>query len=82
MPSFALRMATFMPRTCVFMRSAMARPAASSLELFTRRPEDKRAMVVAKEMEFCAVLRCALSDITLVLMVIAMMAPQKTKVMD
>ena len=31
MPSLALRIATLMPRICAFMRSAMARPAASSL---------------------------------------------------
>jgi hypothetical protein len=42
----ALRNATFIPRICEVIRSAIAKPAASSLALFTRRPEDKRAMVV------------------------------------
>ena len=37
MASLALRMATFMPRTWVFMRSAMARPAASSLALVSKK---------------------------------------------
>jgi isocitrate dehydrogenase kinase/phosphatase len=48
-PSLALRTATFMPRTWELIRSAIAKPAASSLALFTRRPDDKRAMVVASE---------------------------------
>ena len=49
MPSLELRMATFMPRTCEFMRSAMARPAASSLAELMRRPDDRRCIEVARE---------------------------------
>ena len=61
-----------MPRVCEFMRSEIARPAASSLALLTRRPEDRRCMDVASE--FCEVvrLRCAFSETTLVLMVMGM----------
>ena len=72
MPSLAFRIATFMPRTWVFMRSAMARPAASSLALLTRRPEERRSIAV--DIVFCERLRlrCAVSDITLVLIVWAM----------
>ena len=32
------------------MRSEMARPAASSLALLTRKPEDRRCMEVASEL--------------------------------
>src|SRR5262249_35727866 len=69
MPSLALRIATFMPRTCAFMRSAMPRPAASSLAELMRKPEDRRCIEV--DSEFCEAdrLRCAVSDATLVLMV-------------
>ena len=49
-PSLALREATTRPLAWPFMRSAMARPAASSLALLTRRPEDRRCMVVAMEL--------------------------------
>src|SRR5690606_9352136 len=66
-PSLALRIATFMPRTWVFMRSAIARPAASSLALLTRRPEDRRCTAVASELLLVCRLRWALSDIRLVL---------------
>ncbi len=69
MPSLALRTATFMPRTWAFMRSAMARPAASSLAEFTRRPEDSRCMDVASEPCDMLRLRCALSEAMFVLMV-------------
>ena len=71
-PSLELRIATFMPRICALIRSAIAKPAASSLALFTRRPEDKRAMVVASA--FCELerLRCATCEDMLVLMVEAM----------
>ena len=69
MPSLALRMATFMPRTWVFMRSAMARPAASSLALLTRRPEDRRCIEVASCDWLVLRWRWAFSDTRLVLMV-------------
>src|SRR5690606_27635567 len=68
MASLALRIATFMPRTWAFMRSAMARPAASSLALLTRRPEDRRWMVLPRPALLVDRLRWAFSDITLVLM--------------
>ena len=55
MASLAFRMATFMPRTWVLMRSAMARPAASSLALLTRRPVDRRWTEVARAL--CVALR-------------------------
>jgi hypothetical protein len=46
-PSLALRLAASMPLTCVSMRSLIAKPAASSFAVLTRRPEDRRCMVVA-----------------------------------
>ena len=49
MPSLALRAAWFMPRICVVKRSEMARPAASSLALLMRRPEDRRLMEVLRD---------------------------------
>src|SRR5690606_33604381 len=73
MPSVALRTATFMPRTWPFMRSAIARPAASSLAEFTRRPEDRRCMEVAKELCDVLVLRWAVSELRLVLMMEAIL---------
>ena len=69
MPSLALRIATLMPLIWAFMRSAIARPAASSLALLTRRPEDRRCIEVDSEPWDCARLRCAFSEETLVLMV-------------
>ena len=74
MPSLALRIATFMPRTWVFMRSAIARPAASSLAVLTRRPEDRRCIEVASDDCEVVRLRCAFSDARLVLMVWGMRA--------
>ena len=71
MPSLALRAATARPLDCAFMRSEIAKPAASSLALFTRRPEDRRCMEVARELPDRLKLRCELIDTTLVLMVIA-----------
>jgi 5'-nucleotidase len=50
------------------MRSAMARPAASSLALLTRRPEDRRCIEVAARLCELFRLRCAFSEATLVLM--------------
>ena len=46
MASLALREATFKPRIWVVMRSASVMPAASSLALLMRRPEDSRLMAV------------------------------------
>ncbi|MCW0450866.1 hypothetical protein NB706_003700 [Xanthomonas sacchari] len=48
MPSLALREATSRPRIWVVKRSEIARPAASSLALLMRRPEDRRWIVVAR----------------------------------
>ena len=42
-------MATFMPRTWAFMRSAIARPAASSLAELTRKPDDRRCIEVISD---------------------------------
>src|SRR5690606_18406522 len=67
MPSLALRIATFMPRICVFMRSAIARPAASSLALLPRRAEDNRCTAVASERVLVCRCRWAFSDIRFVL---------------
>jgi hypothetical protein len=39
------------------MRSAIARPAASSLALLTRKPDDRRCMAVASEFCVADVLR-------------------------
>ena len=75
MPSLALRTATSRPRIWVLKRSEMARPAASSLALLMRRPEDRRWMLVASEAPLVFRLRCALSDITLVLITCAMGFP-------
>src|SRR5690606_42063942 len=67
MPSLALRAAWFMPRIWVVKRSEMARPAASSLALLMRRPEDRRWMVVERLAVLVAGLRCALSAMGLLL---------------
>ena len=69
MPSFALRIATLVPRICAFIRSAIARPAASSFEELTRSPEDSRSIEVASD--DCDVFRCRceFSDEMFVLMV-------------
>src|SRR4029079_2125009 len=72
MPSLALRIATFMPRTWVFMRSAMASPAASSLAELTRSPDDSRCIDVASEACEVLRLRCAVSELRLVLIVCGM----------
>src|SRR5690606_34964427 len=68
MPSLALRAAWSMPRIWVVKRCEMARPAASSLALLMRMPEDRRCRLVARSAPDAVRLRCALSDITLVLM--------------
>ena len=77
MPSLELRIATFMPRTCEFMRSAMARPAASSLAELMRRPEDRRCIEVDSEDCDAARLRCASSEAMLVLIERVMMFPMQ-----
>jgi hypothetical protein len=48
----------------------MARPAASSLALLTRKPEDRRCNEVAKALSLVAALRWAFKDAMLVLIVI------------
>ncbi len=67
MPSLALRIAWFRPRICVVKRSEIARPAASSLALLMRRPEDSRCSAVARLDCELDRLRCAFSDRMLVL---------------
>jgi hypothetical protein len=62
MASLALRVATLMPRVCAVMRSLMARPAASSLALLRRRPEDRRCMETLIDICEDAMLRCAFID--------------------
>jgi hypothetical protein len=57
-----------MPRTCEVILSAIDKPAASSLALLTRKPEDKRAIETAKEFWVADRLRCALIEEILVLM--------------
>ena len=74
MPSLALRIATLVPRICAFMRSAIARPAASSFAELTRRPDDRRCIEVASDDCEVLRLRCALSEVMLVLMVCGMRA--------
>ena len=61
-----------MPLIWAFMRSAIARPAASSLELFTRKPDDSRCSEVPSEALFNDRLRWAFSDATLVLICVPM----------
>ena len=48
-PSLALRTAWFRPRIWLVKRSEMAKPAASSLALLMRSPEDRRWMEVLSE---------------------------------
>src|ERR1035437_9421878 len=69
MPSLALRAAWVIPLICDVMRLAIAIPAAPSLALLMRRPEDRRCreVVNADCDEFR--LRCALREATLVLIV-------------
>src|SRR5690606_27006924 len=68
-PSLALRVATFRPRIWVVNRLEIARPAASSLALLMRRPEDKRCREVCRAPWDLFRLRCALNDDTLVLII-------------
>src|SRR4051812_28657425 len=58
-PSFALRIAWLMPRTCDVIELEIARPAASSLAELMRLPVDRRSMAVwraalAIRLPFCA----------------------------
>ena len=69
MASLELRMATFMPRTWAPIRSAMARPAASSLALLTRKPVDRRCIEVASDICEVFRFRWAFSETMLVLMI-------------
>ena len=72
MPSLALRTAWFKPRICEVKRSEMAKPAASSLALLMRKPEDRRWIEVLSDAWLMPRLRCAVKEATLVLMVAAM----------
>src|ERR1700712_3884631 len=61
------------------MRSAMARPAASSLAELTRRPDDSRCIEVARAPWDALRFRCAFSEMMLVLIVIGMAcSPQES----
>jgi hypothetical protein len=50
------------------MRSLMPRPAASSLALLMRKPEDRRCMEVASEAWVIAMFRWAFNELMFVLM--------------
>src|SRR5690349_12755633 len=65
-PSLALRTAWFRPLICVVKRVAIARPAASSLALLMRMPEDRRAMAVDSLLCDFARLFWAFSELMLV----------------
>ena len=67
MPSLALRAAWLRPRICAVIRSEMARPAASSLAVLMRRPEERRCSDVASADCELLRLRCAFNDEMLVL---------------
>ena len=71
-PSLALRIAWLRPRTWEVKRSEIASPAASSLALLMRSPEDSRSSAVPNVPCERLRLRWALSDIRLVLMVCGM----------
>src|SRR5450830_1705694 len=71
-PSLALRVAWLMPRICDVIRSEIARPAASSLALLMRRPEDRRCSEVLRLACEVDRLRCEFSDAIFVLMTCAM----------
>ena len=62
MPSLALRVAWLRPRIWVVKRSEMPRPAASSLALLMRRPEDRRCREV--DSADCECSGCAASSAT------------------
>src|SRR3990167_2313729 len=68
-PSFALRTAWFSPRIWLVKRSEIAKPAASSLALLMRRPDERRWMDVFSEVWLMPRLRWAVSELMLVLMV-------------
>src|SRR5690554_2983573 len=68
-PSPALRTATFKPLICEVKRVEIAIPAASSLALLIRRPEDKRCNAVWLAACDLSKLRCALMDAMFVLII-------------
>jgi hypothetical protein len=61
-----------MPRICESIFVATARPDASSLALFTRKPEDKRCNDVANEACEALRLRCVFNETMFVLITEAM----------
>ena len=71
-----MRVAWFMPLICEFMRSEIARPAASSLALLMRRPDDRRWIEVFRDACEADRLRCEFRDATLVLITDAMVSLQ------
>ncbi|GGX98444.1 hypothetical protein GCM10007386_31690 [Pseudoduganella dura] len=75
-PSLALRVACVMPRIWEFMRSEIARPAASSFALLMRRPDDRRCREVDRALCEPDRLRCEFREAMLVLMTDAMVTLQ------
>src|SRR3569833_1322193 len=69
MPSLALREACDRPLIWRVIRVAMARPAASSLDEFTRRPEERRCMACCNGACVWRKFFCAFRDIIFVLIV-------------
>ncbi|MNV78169.1 hypothetical protein D3C71_1716440 [compost metagenome] len=68
----ALRAAWFRPLIWLVKRSEIARPAASSLALLMRSPDDRRWIDVLSEVWLMPRLRWAVREATLVLIVAAM----------
>ena len=62
MPSLALRTAWFKPRICEVILSEIAKPAASSLALLIRKPDDRRVKEVFSDDCDVFKLRCAFNE--------------------
>ena len=76
-PSLALRVAWFKPRIWVVKRSEIAKPAASSLALLMRRPDDRRWSAVDRAVCDVFRLRCEFSEAMFVLMTCGMSISSK-----
>src|SRR4051812_20833784 len=74
-PSLALRAAWLRPLIWLVIRSEMARPAASSLALLIRKPEERRCSAVVRPVADVARLRWAFKDAILVLIIELMLIP-------
>src|SRR5689334_24928957 len=70
MPSLALRTAWFMPRICVVILLAMARPAASSFAELMRLPVERRSIAVWSDASARRLLFCARSAAVFVLITV------------